>query len=120
MTNEERRQAFARRLQGQSWETIGAALGYAAPTVMADLKRCVRQGARPVSRVYPELNTRIQEQYGGCVRAFALDCGINPSTVYSILGGHMALSPRNASRMARTLGMGAEQLLKGGGAGVSV
>lgn len=104
MTNEERRSAFDGRLRGETWEEIGSRLGYAAPTVLRDLQLCLRQGPRRVRTVYPALGLLIQERYGGNIRAFALDCGINPNTAYSILNGRMDLSPHYLSRMARVLG----------------
>ena len=105
MTNEERRAAFEGRLRGETWEAIGARLGYEAPTVFQDLKTCLDRGPRRVNAVYPVLGRLIQEKYGGNVRAFALDCGLNPNTVYSILKGRMPLGDRYAACIAKATGL---------------
>ena len=111
MTNQERRYAFDARLQGDSWEKIGRALGYAGATVYRDMEACLLHSPRRVQGIYPCLSRGIEELYGGCVRSFALDCGIHPSTVYSILKGRIGVTDRNARKMALVLHCAPEKLL---------
>ena len=110
MTNVERRTAFDLRLAGRSWEEIGTALGYTAPTVFADLQRCIRRTPRRARCVYPALEQVLTDRYDGRVTALAAACGLPLSTVYAVLSGRCRMTEQMAAQLARATGLGAELL----------
>lgn len=82
MTREERFDAFRRRLDGATWEEIGAALGYAPQTVRDDLRRCVTAMPRRPNIRYPGLRRYVEEFCGGSVRQLSRLCGVKEAVLY--------------------------------------
>ena len=87
MTNEERRRAFALRLDGMSWERIGKTLGYCGTTISNDLSLCLRRGPRRLAICYPALRRYVVEQCGGSVKQLSAACRLPYSTLKSVLAG---------------------------------
>lgn len=85
MTRAERMEAFRRRLDGGTWEEIGAAMGYAPQTVRDDLHRCITALPRRPNIRYPGLRRYVEEQCGGSVRTLARRCGVKEAVLYYCL-----------------------------------
>lgn len=112
MTNQERIRAFHLRLEGKSWAEIGAALGFSADGVRQDMLRCVVGTPRRVNCMYPALRRAIEERWGGSVRAFAADCGLHESALYTVLPGKARPSPAVAAAITRTTGLPYEEAFR--------
>lgn len=104
MTRSERMQAFSMRLDGDSWERIGSAIGYAGDTVRRDLHNCMLAPST-FRCAYPALRKYITEHHAGSVREFARDCGISLSTMYRALRGDEEPSPFTTRVIAETTGL---------------
>ena len=109
MTNEERLRAFTLRLEGETWEDIGTALGYRGESVSQDLAACLRR-PRLIRSVYPELAMLIRQDYGGCIRDFALACGIRPNLMYDLLSGRKPMTPDREGRIRTATGVKSREL----------
>ena len=112
MTNFERKKAFSLRLEGNGWKEIGEALGYCSETVKKDLRLCILGKPRRVRSVYPALSRFIEERYGGSVRAFALDCGLGPQVLYSVLPGRRPMSPEEVQCIRELSGLSPAEILR--------
>lgn len=82
MTRQERLEAFTRRIDGATWEEIGAALGYAPTTVWKDLHNCITTMPRRPNIRYPGLRRYVEEECGGSVRQLARRCGVKEAVLY--------------------------------------
>ena len=82
MTRQERLEAFTRRIDGATWEEIGAALGYAPTTVWKDLHNCITAMPRRPNIRYPGLRRYVEEECGGSVRQLARRCGVKEAVLY--------------------------------------
>ena len=105
MTNQERRRAFALRLEGGSWESIGKALGYCGSTIYNDLSMCLRRPPRAPNICYPAIRKYVVEHCGGNITCFASACGVSVNSLYTVLRG--AARPRKhiVDALLRTTGL---------------
>lgn len=114
MTNQERRRAFALRLEGGSWESIGKTLGYCGSTVYTDLLSVVRRAPRQPNICFPALRRHVAEQCGGSVGRFAQECGISASTLYTVLQGKSKPSKAAVDRILSATCLSYEEAFRKG------
>lgn len=112
MTNQERMKAFEMRLGGANWSQIGRALGYTSTTIRNDLLGCVNVPPRQVNCAYPKLRKIIEEQYGGSVRALAIDCGVSENSLYYSLSGKGRISKRASAALLKRTGLTYEEAFR--------
>ena len=85
MTNYERLEAFRLRMEGYTYEQIGAKLHYSARNVQKDLQSVVEKTAVNPNIIYPKLEEIIRTQCGGSINAFARVLQISPTELYKFL-----------------------------------
>ena len=85
MTRRERIDAFRLRLDGSTWEQIGATLGYSPRTVRDDLYHCIVRKPRQPNIKPAGLRRYVVEVCGGSVRKLARETGVDENLLYRTL-----------------------------------
>lgn len=109
MTRRERIDAFRLRLDGSTWEAIGAILGYTARTVRDDIYNCIARRPRQPNIKFSGLRQYVVSECGGSVRKLAREAGVDENLLYRTLPTGQ-IPPETAAELVRATGRTYQEL----------
>ena len=112
MTKEERLEAFRLRMEGKTYEEIGAKLHYSARNVQKDLQSVVEKTAVNPNIIYPKLEEIIRTQCGGSINAFARALQVSRTDLRQFLIHGAAPSERLLERIEAVTRLTREEALQ--------
>lgn len=112
MSNEEKLRAFAMRLEGKTWDEIGAELHYTKQAVHQALYSVLCGGERSAQIVYPEIREYIARRHDGSVSAFAADIEMGASYVRRVLFCGEKPSAKLSAKITSAMGVTEEEAFR--------
>ena len=109
MPRREQIDAFRLRLDGSTWEAIGAILGYSPRTVRDDLYHCIVRKPRQPNIKPAGLRRYVVEVCGGSVRKLARETGVDENLLYRTLPTGQ-IPPETAAELVRATGRPYQEL----------
>lgn len=109
MNNEDRKKAFAMRLNGATYEEIAEALHYDPGTVARDLKLVLERKARQPKIMYPAILDYVQRHCSGSIEVFARRMGVSPHRLRLVLVHGAMPSEHMLTKVSEQMGMKREE-----------